>query len=78
MGEPDFPQFQRGTGCRFGMVGRVANTATVTPMTPSELMLLADLPRLRGVESAAVWPERPYGLVLTVDGAGSVYCRQLQ
>ncbi|MDH6111386.1 hypothetical protein P3T36_004540 [Kitasatospora sp. MAP12-15] len=44
-------------------------------MTPSDLqqLLIAHLPAVPGVESAAVWPERPYGLVVTLQDSGSVY-----
>lgn len=44
-------------------------------MTPAELqqLLLAHLPAVEGVESAAAWAERPYGLVVTVANAGAVY-----
>ena len=44
-------------------------------MTPADLQqtLLARLPEITGVESAVVWPGRPYGLQVTIKDAGSVY-----
>ncbi|MFC8452143.1 hypothetical protein [Kitasatospora sp. NPDC057223] len=44
-------------------------------MTPGDLQqtLLARLVEIGGVESAVVWPGRPYGLVVTLKDAGSVF-----
>ena len=40
---------------------------------PRQQTLLARLPEIGGVESAVVWPGRPYGLQVMLKDAGSVY-----
>ncbi|MFJ5926473.1 hypothetical protein ACIQF6_28110 [Kitasatospora sp. NPDC092948] len=42
-------------------------------MTPAELQKLLTNPSLSGVCSAERWAERPYGLVVALQGGGSVY-----